>query len=97
MVPPADAERIALAASDGQIMLALRNPLDADLTRTLGIRTAGLLGNAPAPIAPRAVASPAVRRPVAVIAAGPVGPPAPSRPRMVETYKAGKRGTEVVQ
>jgi len=49
MVSPADAERIALAANEGQIMLALRNPLDKDITPTLGVRTAGLRGLPPAP------------------------------------------------
>src|SRR6266851_4311298 len=52
MVHPADAERIALAASEGQIMLALRNPLDGAATRTSGIRTAGLLGTTPSVVAP---------------------------------------------
>ena len=36
MLSPTDAERIALAASDGQIMLALRNPLDTASTQTSG-------------------------------------------------------------
>ena len=55
MVSPADAERIALAASEGQIMLALRNPLDRDVTSTSGVRTAGLMGQPapPPPSAPR--------------------------------------------
>jgi pilus assembly protein CpaB len=97
MVPPADAERIALAASEGQIMLALRNPLDGAATSTSGIRTAGLLGTAPAAIAPPPVPGRAARRPPVVIATGPVESVAPSRPRTVETYKATKRGSEVVQ
>ena len=96
MVPPADAERIALAASEGQIMLALRNPLDGAATTTSGIRTAGLLGTAPSAVAPTP-ATRVVRRPAVVIATGPVEPFVPSRPRTVETYKATKRGSEVVQ
>ena len=40
-----DAERIALAASEGSIMLTLRNPLDRKPTETTGIRTAALLGD----------------------------------------------------
>jgi pilus assembly protein CpaB len=36
MVTPAEAEKIALAASEGQIMLALRNPLDKEPSSTPG-------------------------------------------------------------
>ena len=52
LVNPSDAERIALASSEGQIMLALRNPLDTDATSTSGVRTTGLFGQAPAPAKP---------------------------------------------
>jgi|SRR5206468_10945195 len=97
MVQPADAERIALAASEGQIMLALRNPLDGGATSTAGIRTAGLLGTAASAVASPPVAGRTVRRPTVAIATGTVEPVAPSRPRTVETYKATKRGAEVVQ
>ena len=50
MVTPEDAERIA-RASDGRLMLTLRNPLDVEPTRTNGIRKAGLFtsGAPPAP------------------------------------------------
>ena len=48
LVTPDDAERISLAANEGQIMLTLRNPLDVTPTATNGQRMAGLLG-APAP------------------------------------------------
>ena len=44
LVSPEDGERIALAASEGQIMLTLRNPLDTSPTATAGVRTAGLFG-----------------------------------------------------
>src|SRR6478735_7913982 len=37
-VTPTDAERIALAATEGQIVLALRNPLDAESSATSGVR-----------------------------------------------------------
>src|SRR4026207_1289950 len=43
LVAPDDGERIALAASEGHIMLTLRNPLDTAPTATTGVRTAGLL------------------------------------------------------
>ena len=48
LVTPEDAERISLAANEGQIMLTLRNPLDVAPTTTSGVRMANLLG-APAP------------------------------------------------
>src|SRR5204863_362789 len=43
LVKPEDAERIALATNEGQIVLALRNPLDVAPTETNGIRMASLL------------------------------------------------------
>ena len=67
LVTPPDAERIALAASEGEVMLTLRNPMDRKPTETTGIRTAALLGQPPAP--PPVVAvnrpRPAVAEPVA--------------------------------
>ncbi len=51
LVTPPDAERIALAGTEGQIMLTLRNPLDRKPTETIGVRTAALFGQpAPAPV-----------------------------------------------
>jgi pilus assembly protein CpaB len=95
LVTPDDGERVALAASEGQIMLTLRNPLDQDLTATSGVRTAGLFGQ-PAP-APAKV--PAARR-------GPAGPiqpivatvPAPA-PTVytVEAFRGAKRSEEIVR
>ena len=53
LVTPEDGERIALAATEGQIMLTLRNPLDQDPTSTSGVRTGALFGvPAPAPAKP---------------------------------------------
>jgi pilus assembly protein CpaB len=96
MVSPVDAERIALAQSEGQIMLVLRNPLDHEPTVTPGIKTATLMGQseppAPAPVAQ----APAPRRPVA--------PPPPAEPeppavqvRTVEAIRAAKRTDEVIK
>ena len=87
MVTPPDAERIVLAASEGQIMLALRNPLDTETVPTSGITTAALLpGAPPAPVvrARSGAAKPA---------------PAPSAPPrvVIETIKAGKREQEIVK
>jgi len=49
-VLPADAERIALAQAEGEVMLALRNPLDDQPTQTQGVGLAALMappGGAP--------------------------------------------------
>ncbi len=91
LVTPPDAERIALAASEGSIMLTLRNPMDRQPTETLGVRTAALLGSTPAP-------APAVKtvqgRRVAV------QPPPPvvtvSQVYTVEAIRGAKRSEEVV-
>jgi pilus assembly protein CpaB len=93
LVTPDDAERIALAASEGSIMLTLRNPLDREPTKTDGVRTAALLG-APDP-QPVVKASPGRR--VAVRPAAP--PPAPEAPKSytVETIRGGKKETADVQ
>src|SRR3954467_2289297 len=47
LVNPDEAERLTLAATEGKIQLALRNPLDRDNPSTRGIRPAMLLGTAP--------------------------------------------------
>lgn len=92
LVTPSDAERIALAASEGSIMLTLRNPMDRTPTQTTGIRTAALLGEpAPAPV----VKASQGRR-VAVQAPAPAAPPAP-KPYSVETIRAAKRAEEVIR
>jgi pilus assembly protein CpaB len=97
MVTPKDAERIALAQSEGQIVLSLRNPLDTEPTVTDGVRTGALLGQATTPPpAPAVVKAPAPRRVVAAAPPPPVEPPAPT-PRKVEAFRAGKRAEEVVR
>lgn len=45
LLTPPDAERLSLASAQGQIQLALRNPLDVEKTETAGVRTSGLLGS----------------------------------------------------
>jgi pilus assembly protein CpaB len=42
MVTPSEAERIALASAEGQILLTLRNPMDHAATVTAGVRTPDL-------------------------------------------------------
>jgi len=93
LVTPQDAERVALAATEGNIMLTLRNPMDRKPTETTGIRTAGLLGQQPAPqpvvknVNNRRIATPP---PVAA------APPAP-KIYTVEAIRAAKRSEEVVR
>ena len=94
LVTPTDAERIALAANQGSIMLTLRNPLDRTPTTTPGVRTAALLG-APAP-APVVKASSTGRRVVVQAPPPPVVAPTP-RAATVETFRGGKRAEEVIR
>jgi pilus assembly protein CpaB len=91
LVTPDDGERVALAASEGQIMLTLRNPLDQDATATKGVQTAGLFGQpTPAPVKARAPRGPA--RPAEPIAAT----PAPTA-YTVEAFRGAKRSEEIVR
>jgi pilus assembly protein CpaB len=94
LVTPEDAERVALAQAEGQIMLVLRNPLDSEPTVTAGVRTAALLGQAAEPPAPavKAVTRP---KPQPAQAAEPVPIP-PPRIYTVEAIRAAKRTEEVV-
>ena len=88
MVTPEEAERIALAGNEGQLVLTLRNPLDTKPTETEGIRIATLMGPPPKPPV-------IVRRPAARVAIQ----PAPEVPKiyMVEAIRAGQRGNEEVR
>ena len=93
LVTPPDAERIALAASEGTIMLTLRNPMDRAPTETLGIRTAALFGQPPAP-APVIKTSREGRR----VAVQPPAPtPVAAKIYTVETIRAAKRAEEVIR
>jgi len=97
LVTPEDAERIALAQTEGQIVLVLRNPLDSQPTQTLGVRTASLFAAPVEPVAPVAT-SPRPRRPpapVAAVAPAPEPTPAP-KPYLVEAIRAAKRSEEEV-
>lgn len=49
LVAPDDAEKLTLAATRGQIQLALRNPLDLDSVSTPGARATRLIVDPPAP------------------------------------------------
>ena len=93
-VLPEDGERIALATSEGKISLALRNPEDADPTKTTGIRFASLMKGA----GPETKVDPPTRRVVAVRppAPKPTEPVVPAAYR-VETIRGAKRAEEVVR
>jgi len=92
LVTPADAEKITLAQTQGQIMLTLRNPLDRKPTETTGIRAAAILGEpAPAPVVRAAEG-----RRYAVATPPPPPPPAP-KIYTVEAIRAAKRSEEVVR
>jgi pilus assembly protein CpaB len=96
MVSPADAERIALAGTEGQIMLALRNPLDTETTHTPGIRSAALFDSEPviAVPTPRVAVRRAVRVEAPLVAVPVVLPIAEVIRPTVETIRAGKRERE---
>lgn len=94
LVTPEDGERIALAASEGQIMLTLRNPLDTNQTSTSGVRTAGLLGQAATPAPAPARVPRAAARPVKPEVAPPAPAPAAYK---VEAVRGGKRSEEIVR
>ena len=91
LVTPTDSERIALASTEGSIMLALRNPLDSAPTDTKGTRLASLLG-APEP-------APVIRVARGIPRALPPPPPPAPVPTIyaVETIRAAKRVSEVVK
>jgi pilus assembly protein CpaB len=86
LVDPEEAERLTLAASEGKIQLALRNPLDLATPSTRGIRPAALLGAAP-------IVHP---RPRVVQTAKAESVPAPE-PATVEIIRGDKRAREIVR
>lgn len=91
-VLPEDGERIALASTQGDLSLALRNPADAMPTKTPGMRLSVLMrgpGGQP-------VIEQRPNRIVAIRPAAPVVPPPPPIYR-VEAIRAAKRSEEVVR
>ena len=93
MVDPLDADRIALAQSQGEMMLTLRHPLDSEPTEDRGVRLASLYTGGAEP-APRP-AAPVVRRVAAAPAPPPPAPPV-ARAYTVETIRAAKRSEETL-
>jgi pilus assembly protein CpaB len=90
LVTPRDAERLALAQTEGQIVLALRNPMDVQPVQTDGVRMAALLG-APDPKPIRTVVQGKPR-----MVAPPPPPPAP-KPYTVEAIRGAKRAEETLR
>jgi len=92
LVTPEESERLTLAATEGKIQLALRNPLDKESPKTLGIKPAALLGATPVvrPL-PRALPSKGAAPQVAAVA------PAAPEPTTVEIIRGDKRAHEVVR
>jgi pilus assembly protein CpaB len=93
MVTPVDAEKIALAQSEGQIMLALRNPLDKESPPSPGVRTGALLAE---PAAPAPAPAPAPRAAPRRAVTPPVAEPAAPAPYKVEALRGGKRTEETL-
>ena len=99
-VSPSDAERVALAASEGKISLALRNPLDVAPTETAGVHLGGLrLGLESAPRSEPTAKPAAVRRPMAFVPPPPAAPAQIPAPHIytVEAIRAAKRTEESVK
>jgi pilus assembly protein CpaB len=93
LVNPEESERLTLAALEGKIQLALRNPLDKGATETPGVKPAALFGNQKqVPMARQRVALSAPRNPVPVVIA-----PGEPEPVTVEVIRGDKRAREVVR
>ena len=88
---PADAERLALATTQGQIVLVLRNPLDAEPTKTNGIRMSGLVSSPDA--AP--VKTAAQGRPARMVTPPP--PPPPPQPPSVTVIRGAEAKKEIIK
>ena len=86
LVDPDESERLTLAASEGKIQLALRNPLDRDAPATRGVKPAALLGASPIVRVSRAVRAEASR----TVTTLPDG-------NTVEIIRGDKRAHEVVR
>ena len=94
LVNPEQAERLALASTEGKIQLALRNPLDQGSPNTPGIRPSGLMSvtKAATTAAPRARTSQAKVQPMAQPQVE-----APAPPPAVEMIRGDKRSTEIIK
>jgi pilus assembly protein CpaB len=96
LVSPEDGERIALAQSEGQIMLTLRNPLDTSPTATSGVRTGGLLGPTAAPLVQAKPRPTRASAPATPVRPEPAVAPA-QKTYTVEAIRGAKRSEETVR
>jgi pilus assembly protein CpaB len=94
LVSSQDAERIGLAATEGRILLTLRNPLDVGPSASDGVRLGNLLGES-GPRTP-SVTREVKPRVVRATEAAPAPPPLPP-PYVVEAIRAAKRTEETVK
>jgi pilus assembly protein CpaB len=86
LVDPSESEKLTLAANEGKIQLAMRNPLDKATPVTRGVKPAVLLGAVAT--TPRAVGTVAKQTPP---------PPSPPADPTVEIIRGDKRAHEVVR
>jgi pilus assembly protein CpaB len=94
LVYPDQAERLALASTEGKIQLALRNPLDQGAPETPGVKPAMLLGMVKAPAPAKQVAKNTAKKGTGpVTQEAPVVAPAPT----VEMIRGDKRSSEVIK
>jgi len=95
MVDPLDADRVALAQSQGELMLTLRHPLDLEPSDPRSIRLASLVTGSVETDQPKPAAPAGPRR---ALAPPPPPPPAPPvvRAYTVETIRAAKRSEETL-
>jgi len=91
LVFPEQAERLALASTEGKIQLALRNPLDQGAPETPGIRPGTLLGLVK--VAPVKMASASSRKPGVPVTQQTMAPSFPT----VEIIRGDKRTAEVIK
>jgi pilus assembly protein CpaB len=96
LVAPDQAERLALASTEGKIQLALRNPLDQASPETPGIKKALLVGPVRT-VAANRPASPPARRAEKPGQAVTMAPPAPEPMPTVEVIRGDKRAQEVIK
>jgi pilus assembly protein CpaB len=89
LVTPQDAEKLALAAADGSVVLALRNPIDTDETKTNGERLTSLMGSPdPAPVRRVVEGKPKMVVPL---------PPPPPASYTIEAIRGAKRSEEIIK
>ena len=92
-VTPEQAERLALASTEGKVQLALRNPLDQSAPPTPGIKPAVLLGMAKAAPEKSSTSARAAKPGTAVT----VQSTAPAYVPTVEIIRGDKRENEVIK